>query len=459
MNGSDILGLVITAVMIIILIAGIIKRANSAMLLLISSLAGLIFYTIAAGSVLAENTVGSKWVDMFEYIVNITSVQLSSNVLILGCLLGFVVYCEHTKATTMLCGLIARSLTGMKKTPMVIVVTIMIFESLLKFVIQSNNAQIALVFATLFPVMIMLGVTKETAAAAMAFSAYITWGPANGFTALYSGMGDLGMSVSEYFIKYELWNILVSYGLALVAFVITSKIFDRRDQCAPSTSSIEAIDIDKLGCPKWYAVFPMMPIVLVIIFSKLVIGTIVMSVSAAAIFVWILLFIIEFIRIKDKIVVINDTITFWKGFGDIIWQVGCIIIAASLFSGVMTKIGALSKLFGMVSQGSGNFAVILVMVSLAAGALSILNGNMSGAVFLFGTVTAELSVTMNVPYVAAIRTLMPVTCTATAVSPISNSNLYVASITDVNIMTIVKRVVAPTVVFLVSTFIVTMGIM
>jgi hypothetical protein len=84
---------------------------------------------------------------------------------------------------------------------------------------------------------------------------------------------------------------------------------------------------------------------------------------------------------------------------------------------------------------------------------------MTGAVSLFGTIMAGISSTMNIPYAIAVRTLMPITCTATAVSPISNSSLYCAAITNVDILTIVKRMVAPTITFVVATFIVTMVFM
>jgi DcuC family C4-dicarboxylate transporter len=307
--------------------------------------------------------------------------------------------------------------------------------------------------------MIMLGVTKETAATAMAFACYITWGPANGFTAMYAGMGDLGMSVAEYFMRYDLWNIIVSFGLALVVFVITSKYFDRKDHCEPSPSPIENVDVSTLGCPKWYAIFPLSPIVLIVIFSKLVVGTIVISVPAAAILCWLALFLCEFFRNKDKAQVMADTMKYWKGFGDILCSVGSLIITATLFANTMTKIGALSKLFSLVGQGSGSFNIMLVIVSLAAGALSVLNGNMSGAVPLFGSIMAGICESMNVSFVVAVRTLMPITCTTTALSPISNSSLYCASITNVDIMTIVKRIAAPTITFMISTFIMTMFVL
>jgi DcuC family C4-dicarboxylate transporter len=459
MGGFDVAGFIVTLAMIAVLVLGIAKKGNASLVLLASSMVGLIYFTAAKGSILGDASVGSRWIDMFEYIGGTISAQLAWNILILGALMGFIAYCDHCKATTMLCLLLAKPLSRFKKHPMVMVIGVMTFEALLKFVVQGNNAQIAMMFATLFPIMIALGVTKETAATAMAFSCYITWGPANGFTAMYFAMGKEQMSITEYFMAYELWNILISGGLSYVVFVFTSKFFDKRDKCEPSPSPIDNIDVSNLGCPRWYAIFPLAPIVIIIVFSKLVVGTVIISVPAAAILVWIVIFIVEFLRVKDKMAAVNSTIQFWKGFGDTIWQVGCIIITATLFSGVMTKIGALAALFGHVGSGGGNFAVILIVVSLAAGALSILNGNMSGAVSLFGTIMAGISSTMNIPYAIAVRTLMPITCTATAVSPISNSSLYCAAITKVDILTIVKRMVAPTITFVVATFVVTMVFM
>jgi DcuC family C4-dicarboxylate transporter len=459
MVGFDAAGLMVTIAMIAVLIFGIVKKANAALALLVSSMAGAIYFTAVEGSMLGDASTGSKWIDIFEYISRTISGQLTTNILILGALMGFITYCDHCKATTMLCLLLTRPLSRFKKRPMVMVVVIMVFEVMLTFVIQSNNAQIAMMFATLFPIMVALGVTKETAATAMAFSAYIEGGPANGLTAMYFAMGGERMSIAEYFMTYELWNIIISGSFSFVVFVLTSKIFDKLDKCEPSPSSIDNIDVSNLGCPRWYAIFPLTPVFLIIIFSGLVVRTVIISVPAAAIIVWIVMFIVEFLRSKDKLAAVNDTIQFWKGFGDIIWQVGSIIVTATLFSGVMTKIGALAALFGRAVSGGSSFAVMLIVVSLVAAALSVLNGNPTGAVSLFGSIMAGICSTMNIPFVTAVRTLMPVTCTGTAMSPISNSNLYCAAATKVDILTIVKRCVPPTVAFFIATFIVTMVFM
>lgn len=51
--------------------------------------------------------------------------------------------------------------------------------------------------------------------------------------------------------------------------------------------------------PVWYAVFPLLPIALMIIFSKLVISTVKLDTIAALFLVWVLVILVELIRLRS----------------------------------------------------------------------------------------------------------------------------------------------------------------
>ncbi len=457
MTALDIINIIVTIILIGLLVYGVFKKANASMLLLGLGIAGLLYATVVNGSVLGENTVGLAFFDVFEYTEDQFIAQLSSNIIILSTVMGYVTYMNSLKATDMMCLLLAKPLSVFKKAPMVIVGFIIIIVAVLKWVVFSNVGQVALVLATLYPIAISIGVSRQTMAAVLTFSSVIVWGPANGITLMYWGVGESSISVPEYFMHYELIMIPIALLFAIIAFGITSKYYDKKEKVTVGQDEVEQVaDISSLGIPRWYAIFPMLPVILVIIFSSLVVGTITISVTSACILCMSIVFVLELLRRKDRVGVINETLEFWKGFGNIIWQAGCLVLTCAVFAGALSKIGGLNTLFSHLVSGDGSLAGLTLICAVCSALLTIVSGNMASSVTLFGAIMANASSAAGVPYETVVASIMPLCCTALCLSPVNPAALMLAGKCDVNIGTIIKRCLIPFIVFAVVILAVTL---
>ena len=123
--------------------------------------------------------------------------------------------------------------------------------------------------------------------------------------------------------EHEAWEILpggryyvTRNRSALVAFAVPTLIvvciahyfvqrhYDRKnDDVYSEAAEVKASDAP--AAPKWYAIFPVLPIVLLIIFSKLVVTSIKLDTISALFMVWVGVVIVEIIRTKSVLSLIH----------------------------------------------------------------------------------------------------------------------------------------------------------
>jgi len=448
--------IIATLVILALLILAIVKKFDIALALLMLSTIGYLFYTVVTGnSVMGDNTCGNKFFDVFMQLESIFQAQMAGNVLLLMSVFAFVAYMNHIKATNLLCLVLGKPLSKVK-AKYAVLCGVMVITIFLKFVIFSNMGQMALVVATLFPILLALGLSRETAASGILFATAIAWGPANGMTAVLFSLGDVGdWTIPTYFAKYEIPNIAISVSVALIVFYFSSKYFDRKENAACGAGVDFNIDPKSLGLPLWYAVLPILPVILVVVFSPLVVGSISISITAASLLSYLLSCVLEFIRNKDKKQALEDTKEFWKGCGQMMASIGGLIICAGIFANCMSMLGGLKIIFSGLISGGGSVTTVIILASLAAFLFTMLSASGQGSIALFGAILAQVSEAAGSNYIAAVRCLMPVCMVANAVSPTVASNYYLATATGVAHPTLLKRAAPPVIAFVISTILVT----
>ena len=86
------------------------------------------------------------------------------------------------------------------------------------------------------------------------------------------------------------------------------------------------------AAPKWYAIFPVLPIVLLIIFSKLVVTSIKLDTISALFMVWVGVVIVEIIRTKSVKKVFKDAMAMFQSMGKMFAGIVALIICAEFFA-------------------------------------------------------------------------------------------------------------------------------
>ncbi len=367
----DIIRVIATVIMIAALIYVMSKKFNGSMTLLIFGLVGLAIMTIIKGStVLPDSSTGSAVFDVIEVLTVKFKVNLPATTLQVMAVMGYVAYMNTMKASQMLTALIVSPLQKMK-SKYVPVILAMILGVILRVFIPSQVSLSVLYFATMYPVFLGLGFSRLTSVCICILGTAPDWGPGCPNTGWCFNQDYINSltDIASFFIKYQLPVILISAVCMIVTFVlITRKVEGKTlaaEQAQNADTKVEAaLTVDQVGVPKFYAILPLLPIVMVLIFSKLIISSISISVATAHFVCFIVAFIINMIFSKKTMAErFNDAAEMWNGMGKGMASAGVLVATGTTFSAALTEIGGITVLMNALAESS-----------LGGGAATVISG-------------------------------------------------------------------------------------
>lgn len=451
--------MIATVVMIIILIYGITKKYNTIMLLFSVALASLLIWTFVTGqSVLGENTTGSIFLDIFELIYTTAQTQLAGTCLVVMSVLGYVSYMNHINASKLFALIVSKPLMKVQK-PYLLASLVIVLGAFLKIVIPSAVSCVTLLLATLYPVLLAVGVTKATAASCLALSTVIVWGPADSLAYLIFGIaGITNTSVPEWFITNEFPIVMCMFISIIIIFPITSKYFDKKEN-AQKGSIINAGETAKdLGLPYFYALLPLLPLIFVLIFSQLVLKTIIISVVAANFLSLFIVMILHMIVQKKTKDVFNDTQEFFNGIGRFMGSMGFIIVAGSVFATAINQVGGMTKLVEIISGAGGGTISLTVIGCILAFVCIACTGSVTANMNLFAPLFMNIAQITGGNILTMYTALLLSAGLGSGLTPVSGTMIIVSETCEVSIPTILKRNFVPLIftlaVCLIATFII-----
>lgn len=437
------LQIIATIIAVALLIFAISKKLNATITLfsigfIILAIMSLINHT----SILGENTIGSSFLDMFEYIANQFASQTTKSGLLIMSVMGFVYYMNHLKASNLLALLAAKPLKKLK-SPYIAVALAIVIGALLKLFVPSHSGLTTLLMATLYPMLIQIGVKKKTAVSAVVLSGAFDIGPACPVSTHVVKLDGIASetTITEFFIKQQIPVTLIAIMVAIIVFLVISIKADKND--TTETQVNEAQDPKSLGIPMFYALFPMIPLVLVLVFSKLVIGTIVISVTAANILGFTIAFIINIICSKNKKAAFNDTQKFFDGMGNSFASVIALIIGAAVFTAGLNAIGGISYILGSLSGSNSGATVAMIIASFITLLTSIITGSGVAATYAIAPLMPPVAQATGISVLKLVEPVILSGGLGRAVAPVSAAVIIACKMSDVEIMDVVKRNIAP----------------
>jgi DcuC family C4-dicarboxylate transporter len=205
--------------------------------------------------------------------------------------------------------------------------------------------------------------------------------------------------------------------------------------------------------PAIYAILPLVPIGLVLVFSKLCISTIKMPVVTAMIISIALAMTFELVRTRDVKTVFDSIKVFFDGMGRIFATVITLIVAGETFAFGLTKIGAVDMIIsGAQSSGFGATAITLVMVLIVA-VSAVIMGSGNAPFYSFGALVPDIAAKLSMLPAAMITPMQMASSIARSASPITAAVVAVAGVADVSPVDVVKRTAIPMLVALVTSFV------
>jgi DcuC family C4-dicarboxylate transporter len=437
----------IIAVVITIVAAWLIIKNYQAQTVLL--LAGLSLLTITAlfypeKSILygkAAST-GSIWLDIFAFAKGSLSTQIAGIGLIIMAAGGFASYMDHIKASNAMVNMCIKPFQ-LIKAPYVILALGYICAQLLHVAISSAAGLAMLLLVTFFPVLVRLGVSKAAAASMIGLCAFMDLGPAVGTANLAAK--HAGMESAVYFVHYQMPVAVAVMAVVSILVYFTAKYYDKKDGHVVGVQALPEIsdESEQRKAPAFYALLPVFPVILVIVFSPLVIDTIKVDVVTAMIIGTLTAFICELIVTRDFKACCKGVQVFFKGMGGMFTSIVSLLVCADIYAQGMQKIGAIEYLLESVQGAGFGFASMTLVMTLLVGVTAVLTGSGVAAFFSFSGLAPSIAAKFGESAVSMILPMQLMAGMGRSISPVAGVIIAVSKAGECSPFMIVRRTLIP----------------
>lgn len=387
------------------------------------------------------NATGILGFDLVEFLRTISVSQVSGVgflILISG---GFAAYMQAIGASDRFVTVCAKPLSFIKN-PYLILAAVFIVGHCLGLVITSAAGLAMLMVVTVYPLIIRVGCSPLAAAAVVASVLAIAYAPASGTANLASQIVHL--DPIEYLVRYQLPMAVPVVLSMAVAHVFTQYWFDRREGKGEvaDLAELESKRQNLEKTPAFYALMPLFPIALLLVFNRFVWGT-GMNVATAMFIAWILAFVIDLIVRRNVKESFDLSFAMFKGMGSILTSTVGLIFVAAFFAKGLQNIGIVDLLMsGAQSIGLG-YTGTSVVLSAIIGVVTVLTGSGVAAFTSLGHLVPDAAQAFNQNGIAMMLMMHTASEMLRAMSPVAGVIIIVSGFAKVNPLTMVKRTIIP----------------
>lgn len=388
----------------------------------------------------AKKSTGLVWFDIFKFVEDTFSTRAAGIGLMIMTVGGFAKYMDYIGASRSLVHLASKPLS-LIRSPYLLLAVSYIIGQLLNIVIPSAAGLCVLLMATMYPVLVSLGVSRLSAAAVVATTPCLDLGPASGTAVFAAKTADL--DVADYFVGEQIPIAVVTMAAISISHYFIQRYFDHKEGVEAKVLQVAPVQEGEQLPPSIYALLPMVPIILVLMFSKLCITSIKMPVVTAMIISVFLAMLMELIRTRHPKEVCKSIQVFFDGMGHLFATVITLIVAGETFAFGLTKIGAIDLIIqGAQSSGFGAVGVTLIMTIIVAVA-AIIMGSGNAPFYSFGALVPDIAKGLSMLPATMITPMQMASSIARSASPITAAVVAVAGVADVSPVDIVKRTAIP----------------
>jgi len=390
----------------------------------------------------AKSSTGLPWFDIYEFIKNTFSSTTASLGLMIMAVAGFARYMEVIGASKVLVKLAVKPLSKIHAPYLVLSATYILGQILALFIPSASGLGV-LLMVTVYPILISLGVSKLSAVAAIGTTQSLDIGPASGNSVLSAK--NAGVDIATYFTDYQIPVAICVIITVAVLHYIVQQWFDKKSGHIVERSEMVVDDVSKedLYPPLIYAILPIIPLALILTFSKMAIQSVKMDVITAMLISISISMLFEYIRYQDAKKIFASIQVFFDGMGNQFATVITLIVAGQTFAEGLMKIGAIDTLIMFAqSSGLGSSAMIVVMTGIIAGS-AILMGSGNAPFFAFAALAPTVAAKMSLNAVQMLLPMQFAASIARSVSPITAVIVAVSGIAKVSPFDVVKRTAIP----------------
>ncbi|WP_413733864.1 anaerobic C4-dicarboxylate transporter DcuC [Sodalis sp. RH21] len=427
----------------------IIKGYSATGVLLVGGLLLLVLSALMGKNVLPASATATGWraTDIVEYVKILLMSRGGDLGMMIMVLCGFAAYMTHIGANDVVVKLASRPLQ-MINSPYLLMVAAYLMACLMSLAVSSATGLGVLLMATLFPVMVNVGISRGAAAAICASPAAIILSPTSGDVVLAAKAAE--MPLVDFAFKTTLPISIAAIVCMAVAHFFWQRYLDKKNHEEHHILDVSEI---KTHAPGFYAVLPFTPIIGVLIFDGKWAPE--LHIITVLVICMLLTAIVEFCRSFSAQKVFAGLEVAYRGMADAFATVVMLLVAAGVFAQGLSTIGFISGLIGMAqSFGSGGIVMMLVLVAITMLA-AMTTGSGNAPFYAFVELIPKLAAQMGINPAYLVIPMLQASNLGRTISPVSGVVVAVAGMAKISPFEVVKRTSVPVLVGLIVVIVAT----
>lgn len=420
----------------------IVKRYQTAMVLLMAGLSMIIFAVVCGVTGVLPKGMKSSgliWFDVIDLLRSIAVKQVSGIGLLIMVAGGFAAYMDRIGAARALVNVCITPLKSLS-SPYLIMVFGYLIGQMLCMVIPSAAGLAMLLLVALYPILVGVGVSPVASAAVIVTCSGMAMGPGSGTSNLAARVA--GMDPIIYFVQCQLPVVIPSLVVIAICHYFVQRYYDRRNDDVYTEENIKNT-VEQRSVPVWYALLPPLPIALMIIFSPLTFSSIRLNTISALLLVWIAVVVLEMIRRREVEEVLKDGSCVFKSMGSMFTSIVALIICAEFFANGLKITGLIDALIVHAQNLGLGLNGMTVVLTGVVGIVSVLTGSGVGAFSSFAALAPDVASGLGGSAASFVNPMQLSCGIMRSISPVAGAMIAMAGAVGVTPVALIRRTFIP----------------
>lgn len=430
--------LIIGLIAIVLVAYYIVKGYSATGVLMFGGLVLLFISVLMGHSILPEGvkSTGSTYFDILEYVKYLLGNRGGGLGLMIMVLCGFSVYMTHLGANDVVVKLVSKPLKNIR-SPYILMVFAYFLACLMSFAVSSATGLGVLLMATLFPVMVNVGISRGAAAAICASPISIILSPTSGDVVLSAEISKIPLGEFAFGTALPV-SIFAILGIA-VAHFFWQRYLDKKEGV-----QVERINADeiKTTAPNYYAILPLLPIIGVLIFDGKW-GLPNLHIVTVMVLCFIITATVDFLCSFNAKQTFDNLVVAYRGMADAFAGVVMLLVAAGVFAQSLSTIGFITNLIDSAQTFGGSAFFMMLVLAVITILATMATGSGNAAFYAFAELIPKLATQMGVNPAFLTIPMLQASNLGRGLSPVSGVVVAVSGMGKISPFEIVKRMSVP----------------
>lgn len=385
---------------------------------------------------------------IFRRVVEAFADRAGESGLLIMFLGGYVSYMKKIKASHALTYIAMQPLSVLKKHPYIAAICVIPIGQLLFLAIPSAVCLGLLLMATVYPILINLGVSRLTAVSIITACTVFDIGITSANSEIAAEITEIGLPA--YFLE-QIKMVAPLIVPVMIVFYFSNQYFDRKDRHSELKYKVRQINLNEWDgqVPLIYGILPALPIILIIAMSGIFPSSdygFFLETSSAVLISLLIAGIFDFVKKKDMKETLATMNIFRYGMGRMFITVILLLVSADIFTQGIIEMGVLETFISLIQRLGINEHGMTVMISVIAFIIVLITGSGVAAFTAFGNVIPDIAFHTGIPAISLVIPIQLISGIARAASPIAMVIIATAEVAGVSPMQVVRRNIVPTII-------------